>query len=226
MGAFERATGGTLFLDEIGELPLDQQAKLLRVLETGELQRVGGSDVVKVDVRLVTATHRDLAAMVKEKDFREDLFFRLYVVPVKLPALRERPDDVPLLVDHLLAAMAPAGRSLKVAPAALARLKAHVWPGNIRELKNTLQRAIIFAGKSDVLLESHVMFTPLSGGDVAGGTGPLTRNQLEESERDAIVSALKRTNGNRREAAVQLGIARSTLFDKMKKYGLGDGDEE
>ena len=222
-GAFERAHGGTLFLDEIGELPLELQAKLLRVLEVGELQRLGGTDTVKVDVRLVTATHRDLAAMVKAKEFREDLFFRLYVVPVRLPPLRERPEDIGPIVDHLLVSMAPSGRTINVSPAALTKLKGYSWPGNIRELKNTLQRAIIFAGKADPIGETHVVFTPLGTESSSSA-----RNQLEESERDAILAALKRTNGNRREAAVVLGIARSTLFDKMKKYGLTEaaGDDD
>ncbi len=221
-GAFERADKGTLFLDEIGELSLDLQAKLLRVLETGELQRVGGMETIKVDVRLVTATHRDLAALVREKKFREDLFFRLYVVPVRLPPLRERPDDIPHIVEHLLVQMSPPGKPLKIMPAAMNKLRAHDWPGNVRELKNTLQRAIVFA-RGQTIEDSHIAFTPLGGDrdpEEAPKAGPGAKNQLEDAEREAILAALRRCNGNRRLAAQELGIARSTLFEKLRKYGI------
>ena len=224
-GAFERANGGTLFLDEIGELPLELQSKLLRVLELGELVRVGGSETVKVDVRLVTATHRDLAAMVREKTFREDLFFRLYVVPVKMPPLRERPEDVPLLVESLLAQMAPGGKPPKLAADAMTKLKDHVWPGNVRELRNTLQRALVFSRGGEIGPQ-HVVFTPLSSvpddDELPRAQSAAGRNQIEESERDAILAALRRCNGNRKEAAQQLGIARSTLFEKLRRYGIAD----
>ncbi|HVO30645.1 MAG TPA: sigma 54-interacting transcriptional regulator [bacterium] len=212
-GAFERASGGTLFLDEVGELSLEVQTKLLRVLETGELQRVGGSDPVKADVRLVAATHRDLAGMVKEKKFREDLFFRLYVVPVRLPPLRERAEDIPQMVAYLLASMNPPGKPREITPAAMKKLRGHTWPGNVRELKNTLQRAQIFArdGAIDV---PHVVFTPLSISDEAA------RGPLADAEREAVLAALRKAGGNRRRAAEELGVARSTLFEKLKRYGI------
>ncbi len=217
-GAFERAHGGTLFLDEIGELPLELQAKLLRVLETGELVRVGGNDAVRVDVRLVTATHRDLAAMVREKRFREDLFFRLYVLPVTLPPLRERIEDLHPLVEHLLTAMSPARKPLAVTHAAMEKIRAHHWPGNVRELKNTLQRGIVFARGAEIDAK-HVVFTPLSN-EVEATSKVASLTQLENAEREAILTALRTCHGNRREAALALGIARSTLFEKLKRYGI------
>ncbi len=215
-GAFERAHQGTLFLDEIGELTHDVQTKLLRVLETGEFQRVGGSDTVKADVRIVGATHRDFAVLVREKRFREDLFFRLYVVPVRLPPLRERGDDIPLLVDHLLTHMSPPGKARAITPAAMKMLAAHSWPGNVRELKMTLQRAMIFA-RDAAIDTAHVTFTPLTPSSEDAGR---SLNPLDEAERDTILSALRAHNGSRKEAAEALGISRSSFFEKLKRLGI------
>lgn len=205
---------------------MDLQTKLLRVLETGEILRVGGSEPVQADVRLVAATNKDLAAMVRQKKFREDLYFRLYVVPIRLPALRERPEDLEELIEYLLKGMSPGGRTVQLSPEALAMLKGHDWPGNVRELKNTLTRATVLAG-GGTIDHNFIHFTPLSAPSLVDAS----RSAMESSERETILAALKATKYNRRKAAEMLGIARSTLQDKLKKHGIrvagnaeGDGE--
>src|SRR5688500_11925247 len=142
-GAFEEADGGTLFLDEIGELPLDLQAKLLRALESGEIKRVGASRPTQVDVRIVAATNRDLLASAREGKFREDLYYRLCVVPLHLPPLRSRRGDVGMLAEHFLEAFSPRGQTVRLSTAAVERLQLHAWPGNVRELRNVVHRALL-----------------------------------------------------------------------------------
>ncbi|MCB9779178.1 MAG: sigma-54-dependent Fis family transcriptional regulator [Alphaproteobacteria bacterium] len=229
-GRFELAHGGTLFLDEVGELPLDLQVKLLRVLQDGTFERVGGVKQLKTDVRVVAATNRDLLKEVKRGSFREDLYYRLNVIPIRLPPLRERAEDIPLLVDHFLAKFN--GRLCKevegIAPEAMAALMAHRWPGNIRELENLMERSVLLADA-----------TLLGVKDLPGlGTPGLVdedEEDLEELglkdyvrvytarlERARIQRALELEDGNVTRAARRLGISRKSLQTKMKDYGLRD----
>ena len=224
-GLFGEADGGTILLDEVGELAAASQARLLRVLQEGEVRPVGEEKPRQVDVRVLAATHRDLEAEVKAGRFREDLFYRLNVVRLHVPPLRERPDDVPLLARHFLARFAErfGVDGLRVPEALLDRLRAHAWPGNVRELENAL--------------ESLVALSPPEGLDLSllpfgrGGTppveeGPLPLKQrVEAYERGLVNEALKTALGNRSEAARRLGVSRVTLHDKLKKYGLGGDDE-
>ena len=224
IGRFEQADRGTLFLDEIGELPLDGQVKLLRVVEEQELERVGGSHSVRVDVRLIAATNRDLAAAVPAGRFRADLFCRLNVVPLRLPPLRERPGDIPLLVHAFIAHFRrKLGKPLHdVSPDSLRRLEAHAWPGNIRELQHVVERACVLARERVVdigaaLLATATPTTPAPGG-AAGGF--LT---LEEHERAYLHQVLEATGGRiegRRGAAAILDVHPSTLRSRLQRLGL------
>ncbi len=216
-GAFERANGGTLFLDEIGELPMDLQPRLLRALENRGVRRVGGSEYRPVDVRVLAATNRDLPAFVKARAFREDLFFRLAAALVPIPALRQRIEDLPLLIPGLLSDLGFADSRLT--DETLARLTAHSWPGNVRELKNTLASALAFA-EGGVLKPEHLHFMP----NVAEAR-PLDQlmlggQSLESLERTAIEQTLLQCSGNKTLAAQSLGISTSTLYEKLKKSGL------
>lgn len=216
-GLFELAHGGTLFLDEIGELPIDLQPKLLRVLESGEIRRVGGSKNIQVDVRVVTATHRNLAQEIVNKRFREDLYYRIYVLPITLPALRDRKTDIPALTSHFLY-----GKKTLHADA-LAKLVAHNWPGNIRELKNVMERASLICGDKDQILQSHIQFAAIAS------NAPLPTNSLmtlEEMEKIAIREALEKNHWRKTETAAKLGIAKSTLHEKVKKYGISEAVRE
>lgn len=218
LGRFELASGGTLLLDEIGDLPTEIQVKLLRVLQEHEIERVGGSTPLKVDVRLLCATHRDLAALVREGRFRQDLYFRLNVVPIHLPALRERPEDIESLVLHILRRQASAtGGSAKVSPDAFKRLKAYDYPGNVRELENILQRAVVLAGAGKTLKPEHLP------AELAGvgkrGTGQYNR-QVEALERRLILEALKDAVGSQSAAAKLLGLSRTLLIYKLKKFKI------
>ena len=216
-GRFRTANGGTLFLDEIGELPLEVQAKLLRVLQSGELQAVGSDRTIKVDVRVVAATHVELARAVKDGRFREDLFYRLDVFPLRLPPLRERLEDLPALVEHLLAEQhARTGRPASITPAALEALRAHAWPGNIRELANALERASIVSATG-----------ALSASDLGlrevDGEPHEELVTLAESERRHVARVLAHTEGRiygERGAAKILGVPPSTLQSRMKKLGF------
>ncbi|MFO1518582.1 MAG: sigma 54-interacting transcriptional regulator [bacterium] len=220
-GAFEQASGGTLFLDEIGELPLDLQPNLLRVLETGKLKRVGGNAEIAVDVRVVCATHRDLSRLVSEGKFREDLFFRLYVFPLYLPPLRDRREDIPLIAEHFLKTMTPAQKKLRFSSAALRFLQEQEWRGNVRELKNAVQRAVVLAKGEEVAVED--LSFPRLGASVsptgAEGGFPSTSN-LQDLEKQIILRELKTQDGNRLATAKALGIAKSTLYEKLKLYGI------
>ena len=213
-GAFERAHGGTLFLDEIGEMPLDLQPRLLRALEQRQVRRVGGARELDVDVRVIAATNRDLAAEVAAGRFRQDLFYRVTAAVVEVPPLRARPEDLPILVEHILE-----GRAT-VTPAAMAALAAYDWPGNVRELRNVITTAVAMLD-GDVLDVRHLMFpsgTPRKEREL--DELPLAGRSLEAIERAAIKQTLEREGGNKTRAAKALGIAPSTLYEKLKKYGL------
>jgi transcriptional regulator with PAS, ATPase and Fis domain len=220
-GAFERAHTGTLFLDEIGELSLELQPKLLRALEQRTIRRVGGSEDLPVDVRIVAATNRDLEAEVRKKTFREDLFFRLQAATLQVPPLRERREDLEGLVRHFLS---ESGRHLEVAPRTLEVLAGYHWPGNVRELKNVVSAAAALA--DGPTLEPHhlVTFRPQrrrrTGGHASGLPAASEGQTLEEMERAAVEQALARFEGNRTKAAKSLGIAASTLYEKIKRYNL------
>lgn len=232
-GAFEQANGGTLFLDEIGELPLDLQAKILRALEYQLIRRVGGTQEIRIDVRLVAATHRHLVNLVAQGKFREDLFYRLYVVPITLPPLRERREDIPLLIKHFCQS---AARPLMVDEEALNLLTAHEWPGNVRELRHTLTRAMTFC-RNDRITRKDIEFIPLknrvrreiiaptmSAADIAAGPAAgadvLDPQAPEQFERERLAKALQAAGGNKDQAAQLLGMGRSTFFRKIKELGI------
>jgi two-component system response regulator HydG len=236
-GLFELADRGTLFLDEIGEMAPQLQAKLLRVLETRTFRRVGGAADITVDVRVVAATHRDLTKLVSEGRFREDLYFRLNVVPVHVPALRERIADIPPLVEHFVARFCrELGRpTAKLHPAALERLLQYRWPGNVRELRNVIERVLLLEADDEIRPE-HLppeMSGPHAGG-VHGGAGAAASDPfpagavrpLAELEKMAIEHALRVCEGNKTRAASLLGIARQTLRTKLKEYAIADDSED
>ena len=211
-GRFEEAHGGTLFLDEIGELPISLQGKLLRALEERVVRRLGGSRDVPVDVRVVAATNRDLAAEAANGSFRQDLFFRLAVVVLRVPPLRERPVDVPLLARHLVERLA-ARHGVKVpslSDEALAALARHPWPGNVREMRNVLERVVIVRGGEPIRAEDLVLSAAL----------PVSSLDQDHREREALLEALRRTGGRRDEAARLLGISVRTLYYRLKRWSL------
>jgi transcriptional regulator with GAF, ATPase, and Fis domain len=233
-GAFELADGGTVFLDEIGDLPLDVQPKLLRVLETRELRRVGGNRTIKIDVRVIAATKRNLKREVEGGKFREDLFFRLAVVPVLVPPLRARRDDVPALVEHILAASGGAGTGLTVSPDVIQSLAAHDWPGNVRELRNVLERSVYLAkavGQTRLDAVSLASPTPRDSADAApfepGQSYRDTRARFEaDFERRYVKWLLTRHGGNVSAAARDAKMDRKHLYDMAKKHGLRGTEAE
>jgi len=220
IGKFELATGGSLFLDEVGSMRLDLQAKILRALQEREVERVGGTRTIKIDVRVIAATNRDLKKAVEEGTFREDLYYRLNVVPITLPDLKDRQEDIPLLANHFVQKFAqesnPAIR--EISKEAMAVLMSHAWPGNVRELENVIERAVTLGHGPAVLstdLPTHL----------AGGANPLERAltreaTLEDLERDYIAMILQRTKGHQIRAATILGIDRRTLYRKIRRYAL------
>jgi DNA-binding NtrC family response regulator len=224
-GKLESAEGGTLFLDEVGDVPLAIQAKLLRAIEQKEVLRVGSSQVLKVDVRILAATNRDLKSLVEEKAFREDLFYRLNVFSILVPPLRERREDIPKLSEHFLELLAEENSipPKRLAPAALKALLAYRWPGNVRQLRNALETASVVA-TGDVIefgdLPPEVTRTDISPSSPEPIPLPASRT-LEEIERDAIRDALARTGGNKTQASKLLGIGLRTLHRKVKEYGIG-----
>jgi DNA-binding NtrC family response regulator len=242
-GRFELADGGTLFLDEIGEIPVEMQVKLLRAIQESEFERVGGLKTIKVDVRLITATNRDLEQEVQRGNFREDLFYRLNVVPLQIPPLRKRTGDIPLLVTHIIKKF---NERLKksitgISDEALAALETHSWPGNIRELENVLERTILFCKgdrieRSDLQLASSAQDlasqsqpVPVGVGDdedeageLSGSLKEVVRAETARVERELIVKALDETGGNVTQAARLLKISRKSLQMKMKEFGLRD----
>jgi DNA-binding NtrC family response regulator len=229
-GRFEAAHGGTLLLDEIGEVPLSMQVKLLRVLQEREIERLGENRPRKVDVRILAATHRDLPALVASGEFRADLYYRLRVLPLRLPALRERREDIPLLADSLLAHLRERhrGRDLQVSTEALDALRAYAWPGNVRELSNALEYALVHA-EGDLLLPRHLPPELRQAGasrppaDFAPGPAPRYYRPpagAGADERARLAEALRECAGNRAAAARRLGMSRTTLWKKLRQYGL------
>ena len=225
IGKFEQADQGTIFLDEIGDMPLNMQAKLLRVLEEGEVERIGGDKPVAVNVRVVVATHRDLEARVREEKFRQDLFHRIHVFPLVLPPLRERRDDIPALVETF-AAQVCAQNGWKPVPfsaEAIEALQAHTWPGNVRELRNMVERLMLLATEGQVDLATVQMALPKasSGGaaPVAVGSGALA-DRVQSFEREVILAELKRSHQNMSLAAKTLGLERSHLYKKAEQLGI------
>jgi DNA-binding NtrC family response regulator len=216
IGRFELAGGGTLFLDEIGNVPLRQQAKLLRALESGEIERVGSSRTTRVDVRVVSATNADLAARSRDGEFREDLLFRLNTVELHLPPLRERREDIPLLAMHFLRQYAARyRRSVKgLDPASFELVRQYGWPGNVRELEHTMERAVLMCRGDEV--------QPADLGLAAqrAGSQNLEELSLEAVEGILIRKALERFQGNISQAAEALGLSRGALYRRMEKYGL------
>ncbi len=220
-GKFEIADGGTIFLDEIGELGGALQAKLLRVMQEREIEPVGGTVPRKINVRVVAATNRDIAGAVQAGEFREDLFYRLAVVPIRLPPLRERREDIPLLVAHLLRKHAK-GRQLEVAPEAMAALRSHHWPGNVRELENVCERIAIFVSGDAVNAEDVPDSVRTHPARVGGFSFDLPEDgvSLDDVEKAVILEALRRTGWNRSQAARFLRIPRHILIYRMRKFGL------
>jgi DNA-binding NtrC family response regulator len=222
-GFFERAAGGTLFLDEITEMPLDLQVRLLRVLETGSLLRVGGERDIRIDVRVIAATNRDPAAAVAEGKLREDLLYRLSVFPIQLPPLRERGDDVELLAESFLARLNEAeGTSKRFTRGAMRRLRSHGWPGNVRELANAVQRAFILADEE--IDQGSLPLPAAARSPEAGGTGDGSTLQLRigttvaDAERRLILATLDEFGGNKEQAAKALGVSLKTLYNKLNRY--------
>jgi two-component system, NtrC family, response regulator AtoC len=230
-GLFELADGGTLFLDEIGEMTPGLQAKLLHVLETRTFRRVGGGADITVDVRVVAATHRDLAKAVSESRFREDLYFRLNVVPIEVPPLRDRRDDVRMLAEHFVTLFCrELGRApTRIHPEALAAMVAYAWPGNVRELKNVIERVVLLEAEDEILPEHLPQEIHRRPNAAAGGADPFPPGvvrKLAEIEKLAIQHALGVCGGNKTRAASLLDISRQTLRTKLKDYALGADDEE
>lgn len=237
LGRFEEAQDGTLFLDEIGDMNLSLQSKLLRVLQEGTIERLGGSKVIKVNVRIVAATNRNLENDIANKSFREDLYYRLKVITISLPPLRMRKEDIPILVNHFLAKYSSITKkeALTIHPNAMKQLFEHNWPGNIRELENVIKRAIILA-KSKVInpdflfegnekpssnfdFENPRLFAYLNP-KMASSHGDVYKLAIDEFEKDLIVWALSKTNGNQVQAAKLLGVSRVMLHERIEKYGL------
>ncbi|OGC02099.1 MAG: hypothetical protein A3G35_09880 [candidate division NC10 bacterium RIFCSPLOWO2_12_FULL_66_18] len=225
VGKFELATGGSLFLDEVGSMRLDLQAKILRALQEREVERVGGTRTIKIDVRVIAATNRDLKRAVEEGTFREDLYYRLNVVPITLPDLKDRQEDIPLLANHFMQKFTqesnPAIR--EISKEAMGILMSYPWPGNVRELENVIERAVTL-GRGPAILPADL--PP----HLAGGAGPVGRAlvqeaTLEDLERDYIAAVLQRTKWHQIRTAAILGIDRRTLYRKIRRYGINPNDQ-
>ena len=224
VGKFEQAEHGTLFLDEIGDMPMHMQAKLLRVLEEGEIERVGGEKPIRVDVRVVVATHRDLEAQVKQGKFREDLFHRIYVFPLVLPPLRERREDIPTLVGHFAAQVSSQNgwKPVPFSATTIEALQAYSWPGNVRELRNMVERLMLLAPAGEVDLETVRLALPQNSGTqrvAISGSGPLAE-RVQAFEREAILAELKQHHYNVASAARALNLERSHLYKKAEQLGI------
>jgi two-component system, NtrC family, nitrogen regulation response regulator NtrX len=230
LGKFEQAGGGTLFLDEIGDMPLAMQAKLLRVLEEGEVERVGGDKPIRVDVRVLVATHRNLEQLVKQNAFRSDLFHRVFVFPLALPPLRERPEDFPDLASHFSRQVAAQnGWKEKVFSAgAIDELRRYAWPGNVRELRNVVERLVLLAAEDSITAADVQLVLPASGssalestnsGGVSFGSGTLAA-RTENYEREVLLAEIKRQNFHMTNVAKVLGLERSHLYKKCQQLGI------
>ncbi len=220
LGRFEYADGGTVFLDDIDDMPLPTQVKLLRVLQEGEVERLGAASPIKVDVRVIAATKVDLLDAVNEGRFRQDLYYRLNVVPVTLPPLRDRDDDLKLLAQHFLEIYAK-GRSYRIEPETLDEMMRYSWPGNVRELEASIERAIALAGGSEVLKREHILGNkPVPERRPAPARVCTLAEACAEAEKATIRAALEHTRGRKAEAAQVLGVSRKNLWEKMKAYGM------
>ena len=225
-GKFEQANGGTLFLDEIGDMSRDAQAKVLRVLEQGVLTRIGGSEAVEVDVRVLSATNKNLEQEIEDGGFREDLFYRLNVVPIRVPSLRERQEDIPMLVTHFSEGMVAREGSVPrvFSDAAMERLKTLTWPGNVRELRNTVERLLILSDGSEITSDDVDLLTSSRARSVDPGRELLALDNFsafkEEAERAYIVGKLRANDWNVAETARRIEMPRSNLYKKIEKYGL------
>jgi transcriptional regulator with PAS, ATPase and Fis domain len=222
-GRFELAGKGTIFLDEIGDLPLEMQPKLLRVLEDKAFERIGGTRVIRSDFRVISATNQDLAEMMAANRFRRDLFYRLNVIPIHIPPLRERPEDILPLAKHMLKKIAKeAGRpAVKIEKPAARALVRYSWPGNARELSNVLERAM-YASGSGTICTADLPFIPAPGRNVSGRPSePSLKTARDAAQIAAIHQALAETGYNKAQASRLLGIHRTLLYKKMKKYGIG-----
>jgi len=226
IGRIERAQGGTFFLDDIDDMPVETQVKLLRVLQERELERLGGTTTIPLDIRVIAATKVDLKEHVRQGRFREDLYYRLNVVPIHLPPLRERKGDLPLLVRHFLARFAK-DREFEIRPEDMEAMEAYSWPGNVRELQHAVERAVALAGRARYLRRAHLVDrSPVHkmAPNVPQSVQTL-KEVVEEAERRHIQQVLKLTGNHRAEAARQLGISRKNLWEKMKLYGIeGPGE--
>jgi two-component system nitrogen regulation response regulator GlnG len=246
LGKLELAHGGTVFFDEIGDMPAELQVKLLRALQERSFERVGGHELIRMDVRVLAATHRDLEGMMREGRFREDLFYRLNVVMLSLPSLRERRGDIPLLVEHMLAKYAESLGERVIAADALDRLVGYAWPGNVRELENVIQRAMVMAS-AGVILPEHLPIGPVSAAAAVAGTDASLEEIIEKKmhecvrglrghtsanlhglmvglvEKPLLRAVMRETKGNQVRAAQLLGINRNTLRKKLKEHGIDPG---
>jgi two-component system response regulator HydG len=223
-GRFEHADKGTLFMDEIGDMPQNMQAKLLRVLENGEVVRLGSNDPTKVDVRLISATNKNVEEMVADKQFREDLYYRIKGVVIHLPPLRERREDIPLLIHFFLQQLsAKYNREIDgLKPDAQQVLLSHSWPGNVRELRMALEQMVVLSSGPWLAVENLPQgIRPATAGAPAGELKSLAGLSIEQVEKEHIRTTLDMTNGNREQAAKILGIGERTLYRKLKEYGLG-----
>jgi DNA-binding NtrC family response regulator len=223
VGRFEQAAGGTLFLDEIGELPLGMQAKLLRVLQDGTFERVGGNRPLRSDFRLIAATNRDLATEVQEGRFRGDLYYRLNVVPIEIPPLRERREDIPYLARHFVEKLAPesGGRVRGITDAAIDKLMQYSWPGNVRELENVIERSIVMAigeklDAGDIRLDMNLRPRQQQSGNFSVPEGM----SLDAYEQEIIRNALQQAHGNKSQAARALGLTRNALRYRLTQMGI------
>jgi transcriptional regulator with GAF, ATPase, and Fis domain len=227
-GKFEMAKGGTIFLDEIGDMSADLQVKVLRVLEEGEFERVGGNETIKTDARIIAATHRDLEEEVQKGNFREDLFYRLYVIPIMLPTLKERQDDIPFLVSYFLEEFRPKKEDLptKISDKAMKILVNYSWPGNVRELRNLIERLVVLNEGEEILPEDLPEKLRMESNRPAPrnlevhGEGISFNTAVSEFEKALIISALEKTNWVKNKAAQLLKIKRTTLVEKIKRYQL------
>jgi len=224
IGKFEQAEGGTLFLDEIGDMPLAMQAKLLRVLEENEIERIGGDKPVAVNVRVLVATHRNLESLVHDGKFRQDLFHRIYVFPLSLPPLRERREDIPVLVEHFATQVCGQNgwKPISFGDETIAELARYSWPGNVRELRNVVERLMLLSTDGTVELETVRAALPSAGANLPSGaaaSGPLTE-RVQNFEREVLVAELRRSNYHITNAAKALGLERSHFYKKAEQLGI------
>jgi two-component system nitrogen regulation response regulator NtrX len=227
-GKFELADGGTLFLDEIGDMSASAQAKVLRALQEGVVERVGGNELIPVDVRVLAATNKDVEEEIRAGRFREDLYYRLNVVPLRVPSLGERPGDIPLLAEHFLSLYAQENNQpvKRITPEALEALKLRDWPGNVRELKNAIERLAILSDGNTITLFGLEEIEPGSAGGPPPGSEGTFQEYKESAERAFILSKLQENDWNVSETARKIEMPRSNLYKKIEKYGLRREERE